>query len=54
MQRAEVLERLLGGDQSRMAVRVFDGSRAGPADAPVVIDVHSPRALSSRATSTPR
>ena len=51
MQRAEVLERLLGGDQSRMAVRVFDGSRAGPADAPVVIDVHSPRALSYLTTA---
>src|SRR5947207_1466063 len=51
MGHAEVLARLLGSDRSGVAVRVFDGSRAGPADAPVVIDVRSPRALSYIATA---
>ena len=35
MGRAEALERVVGGGTGRVAVRVFDGSRAGPADAPV-------------------
>jgi cyclopropane-fatty-acyl-phospholipid synthase len=51
MGHAEVLARLLGDDQGGVAVRVFDGSRAGPADAAVVIDVRSPRALSYIATA---
>ena len=51
MGHAEVLARLLGSDRSGVAVRVFDGSRAGPADAAVVIDVRSPHALSYRATA---
>ncbi len=51
MRRAEVVERLLGGGRNRVAVRVFDGSCAGPADAPVGIDVRSPRALSYLATA---
>src|SRR5256885_7422144 len=51
MRRADVLVRLLGGDRSQVAVRVFDGSRAGPADAPVGIDIRSPRALSYLVTA---
>src|SRR5947207_661196 len=51
MGRADVLVRLLGGEQSRVAVRVFDGSRAGPADAAVTIDIRSPRALSYMVTA---
>ena len=51
MGHAEVLARLLGSDRSGVAVRVFDGSRAGPADAAVVIDVRSPHALSYLATA---
>jgi cyclopropane-fatty-acyl-phospholipid synthase len=50
VRRADVLMRLLGDDQGRVVVRVFDGSSAGPADAPVGIDVRSPRALSYLAT----
>src|SRR2546430_5125911 len=51
MQRADVLIRLFGGDRSPVAVRVFDGSRAGPPDAPVAIDIRSPRALSYLVTA---
>ena len=39
MGRAEALERVIGGGTGQVAVQVFDGSRAGPADAPVTIDV---------------
>ena len=49
--RAEALERLLGGGTGRVAVRVFDGSRAGPADAPICVEIRSPRALSYLATA---
>ncbi len=51
MTRAEALEQLIGGDAGRVAVRMFDGSRAGPADAEVTIDVRSPRALRYVATA---
>src|SRR5438067_13522222 len=51
MGHAEVLARLLGSDRSGVAVRVFDGSRAGPTDPAVVIDVRSPHALSYLATA---
>src|SRR5438046_2533622 len=51
MGRADVLVRLLGGERSRVAVRVFDGSRAGPPDAAVTIDIRSPRALSYMVTA---
>ncbi len=51
MGRADVLIRLLGGEQSQVAVRACDGSRAGPADAAVAIDVRSPRALSYMVTA---
>ena len=33
--RAEAFERVIGGGTGQVAVRAFDGSRAGPADAPV-------------------
>ena len=49
--RAEALERLLGGGTGRVTVRVFDGSRAGPADAPICVEIRSPRALSYLATA---
>jgi cyclopropane-fatty-acyl-phospholipid synthase len=49
--RAEALERLLGGGTGQVAVRVFDGSRAGPGDAPIGLEIRSPRALSYLATS---
>jgi cyclopropane-fatty-acyl-phospholipid synthase len=51
VRRAEVLERLLGGGTGQVAVRVFDGSRAGPADAPIGIEIRSPRALAYLATA---
>jgi cyclopropane-fatty-acyl-phospholipid synthase len=51
MGRADVLVRLLGGERSQVVVRVFDGSRAGPTDALVGIEVRSPRALSYLATA---
>lgn len=47
---AGVLEGVLGRGSS-VALKVFDGSRAGPPDAPVTIEVHSPRALSYLATA---
>ena len=51
MGHVEVLARLLGGDQGRVRLRMFDGSEAGPPDAPVTIEVRSPRALSYVATA---
>lgn len=50
--RAEALERVLGGDASQVALKMFDGSRAGPEDAPVTIEIRSPRALSYIATAS--
>jgi cyclopropane-fatty-acyl-phospholipid synthase len=51
MGRAEALEQLLGGDTGGVALRMFDGSRAGPADASLVLDVRSPKALSYLVTA---
>ncbi|HEX6870805.1 MAG TPA: class I SAM-dependent methyltransferase [Micromonosporaceae bacterium] len=51
MGRAQALERIISGGTGQVAVRVFDGSRAGPADAPVTIDVRSPRAFSYLVTA---
>ncbi len=50
MGRAQVLERVLGGGLGQVSLRVFDGSQVGPAEAPVTIEVRSPRALSYLAT----
>src|SRR5512138_1472005 len=50
MTRAAALERVIAG-AGQVAVKVFDGSRAGPADAPVTIEVRSERALQYLATS---
>jgi cyclopropane-fatty-acyl-phospholipid synthase len=44
--RAEALARVVGGDAVPVRFTVFDGGRAGPADAAVGIDIRSPRALS--------
>jgi cyclopropane-fatty-acyl-phospholipid synthase len=49
--RADALARVIAHSNSQVAVKVFDGSRAGPADAPVTIDVRSPRAFAYLATS---
>jgi cyclopropane-fatty-acyl-phospholipid synthase len=49
--RADALEQLLGGGKGQVAFRVFDGSSAGPPDAPVGIEIRSPRALSYLATA---
>jgi cyclopropane-fatty-acyl-phospholipid synthase len=49
--RAEALERVIANGTCQVGVRVFDGSRAGPPDAPVVIDVRAPRALQYLATA---
>jgi cyclopropane-fatty-acyl-phospholipid synthase len=43
--RAETLGRVIGGGSGQVAVRMFDGTSFGPADAPVTIDVRSERAL---------
>ncbi len=51
MGRAEALERVIGGGSGPVAVQVFDGSRAGSVDAPVTIDIRTPRALSYVATA---
>ena len=50
MGRAEVIERYLGGTDD-IAFQMFDGSTAGPADAPARVRVTSPRALSYLATA---
>lgn len=45
-QLAPVVRALLGPDaQHHLCVRAWDGSTIGPADAPVVVEVHSPAAL---------
>ena len=51
MGRAEALERVLGGGMGQVAMRMFDGSSVGPADAPVTIEIRSARALSYLATA---
>jgi cyclopropane-fatty-acyl-phospholipid synthase len=51
MGRAEALERVLGGGMGQVALRMFDGSSVGPADAPVTIEIRSSRALSYLATA---
>ena len=50
--RAAALERVLANGTGQVAVKVFDGSRAGPADAPVTFDIRSERAFQYLATST--
>src|SRR5690242_8720143 len=50
MGRAEVIERYLGG-AGGIAIEMFDGSTAGPADATVRVRVTSPRALNYLATA---
>lgn len=52
MTRADALARVIAHASNQVAVKVFDGSRAGPADALVTFDVRSPRAFSYLATST--
>jgi cyclopropane-fatty-acyl-phospholipid synthase len=42
---AEILDRATGA-RTGIAFRAYDGSRAGPADAPVCVELRSPRALS--------
>src|SRR5688572_19649689 len=49
--RAEAIARVITSANSQVAVKVFDGSRAGPDDAPVTIDIRSPRAFSYLATA---
>ena len=46
MGRAEALERVIGGGTGKVSLVMFDGSRVGPEDAPVRIEVRSPRACS--------
>jgi cyclopropane-fatty-acyl-phospholipid synthase len=50
MGRAQALERFIFGGASQVGLKVFDGSRAGPADAEVTVDIRSPQALSYIAT----
>ncbi len=50
MGRAEVIERYLGGVDD-IAFQMFDGSTAGPPDAPVRVRITSPRVLSYLATA---
>ena len=51
MERAETLMRVLGGGSGNVAISLFDGSRAGPADAPVTVHVRSEKALAYVATA---
>ncbi|HEY8453442.1 MAG: cyclopropane-fatty-acyl-phospholipid synthase family protein [Micromonosporaceae bacterium] len=50
MRLADVFELIVGGD-APVRFQGFDGSVAGPADAPVTVEIRSPRALSYLATS---
>lgn len=50
MRLAEIFERFVDGDAS-LAFRAYDGSRAGPADAPAVLDLRTPRGLRYVATA---
>ncbi|HEY7225800.1 MAG TPA: class I SAM-dependent methyltransferase [Micromonosporaceae bacterium] len=49
--RADAIARVIARNTNQVQVKVFDGSRAGPADAPVTIDFRSPRAFNFLATS---
>jgi cyclopropane-fatty-acyl-phospholipid synthase len=51
MTRADAIARVIARNTDPVQVRVFDGSRAGPAEAPVTIDFRSPRAFSYLATA---
>jgi len=50
MRLADVFQLIIGGD-APVRFRGFDGSVAGPADAPVTVEIRSPRGLSYLATS---
>ncbi len=50
MGRAQALEQVFGGGLDGVAVRMFDGSQAGPPDAAITIDVRTPQALAYLAT----
>ena len=50
MGRAETLGRVIGGGSGQVAVRMFDGTSFGPADAPVTIDVRSERGVGTTVT----
>jgi cyclopropane-fatty-acyl-phospholipid synthase len=49
--RAQALEGLIGGGTGQLRIRMFDGSTAGPADAPIQLEVTSEKALSYVATA---
>jgi cyclopropane-fatty-acyl-phospholipid synthase len=50
--RADTLMRVLGGVSDNVAISLFDGSRVGPADAPITIHVRSEKALAYIATAS--
>jgi cyclopropane-fatty-acyl-phospholipid synthase len=50
--RAKALERIIGGGSEQVGLRLFDGTRAGPADAPVTIVIRSPRAFNYLVTAS--
>jgi cyclopropane-fatty-acyl-phospholipid synthase len=49
--RADAIARVIARNTDQVQVTVFDGSRAGPPDAPVRIEFRSPRAFSYLATA---
>jgi cyclopropane-fatty-acyl-phospholipid synthase len=51
MTRADAIARVIARSTSQVQVIVFDGSRAGPADAPVTVEFRSPRAFAYLATA---
>jgi cyclopropane-fatty-acyl-phospholipid synthase len=51
MKLADVFQQVAGGVSSEVAFTAYDGSSAGAADAPIRIDVRSPRAVSYLVTS---
>ena len=51
MGRADAIAKVIAHSTDQVAVKVFDGSRAGPRDAPITLEVRSPRAFSFLATS---
>ena len=51
MTRADAIAAVIARNTDEIQIKVFDGSRAGPADAPVTLDFRSPRAFSYLATA---
>jgi cyclopropane-fatty-acyl-phospholipid synthase len=49
---ADALERIISGGDGQVAVRIYDGGRAGPPDAPITVHIRTPRAFAYLAQAT--